>query len=91
MRAPLPYPPIYADEATMAALLCMGESTFRSYVSRGLLPEGILIGSCRRWKVETVMKALDRPTNAGPDENPASKALRDYVNGKKAKGERDAA
>lgn len=91
MKQPPAFPPIYADEATMAYLLCMGESTFRSYVSRGLLPQGILIGSSRRWKVDDVVKALDRLGNAGPDENPASKALKDYINGKKAKGERDAA
>lgn len=91
MRQLLPYPPIYADEATMAALLCLGESTFRSYVSRGLLPAGVLIGSCRRWKVDDVSKALDRLSNARPDGNQASQALREYVNGQKKEGKRDAA
>ena len=91
MRAQLPYPPIYADEATMAALLCMGESTFRSYVSRGLLPKGILIGSCRRWKVEDVMKALDpsaaqAPNVAPPDDDPVLRNMREYLNGQKKKG-----
>jgi hypothetical protein len=86
MRQPLPYPPIYADEATMAALLCMGESTFRDYVRRKLLPEGVLIGSCRRWKVETVSKALDLLTADAPDADPVVREMKGYLDGQKKKG-----
>lgn len=91
MSRPLPYPPIWADEATMAALLCLGESTFRAYVARGLLPEGVLIGSSRRWKVEAVSKALDRLQEGGSDGDPISKRIKGMFNGQKKEGNRDAA
>lgn len=91
MRQPLPYPPIYADEPTMAALLCLGESTFRDYVRRGLLPPGRLIGSSRRWKVEDVTKALDPPAEGGSDGDPISGRIKDFVNGQEKKGKRHAA
>jgi hypothetical protein len=75
----------------MAALLCMGESTFRSYVSRGILPAGRLIGSCRRWKVEDVTKALDpdsaqAPNTPPPPVDPVLADMREYFNGQKKKG-----
>lgn len=70
----------------MAALLCLGESTFRSYVSRGIIPEGVLIGACRRWKVEDVSKALDRLTSNAPDADPVVREMKGYLDGQKKKG-----
>lgn len=69
----------------MAALLCLGESTFRDYVRRGLLPQGVMIGSARRWKVETVSKALDQLAQGVPDD-PVLRDMREYRDGQKKKG-----
>jgi hypothetical protein len=76
----------------MAALLCMGESTFRDYVKRGILPEGILIGSLRRWKVAGVSEALDRLQHSDSDTaDPFLRALRIGNHGATTNGRRHAA
>jgi hypothetical protein len=86
---PLPYPPLWADEPTMAALLCMGESTFREYARRGLVPEGVLIGSLRRWKVDAVSATLDRLGKTDSDTaDPYLQKLRGGKHGTKTTGRR---
>jgi hypothetical protein len=52
------YPPEWCSSETMAYLLDMGESTFRDFVSRGLLPPGQKRGGVRRWHRETVVAAF---------------------------------
>jgi predicted DNA-binding transcriptional regulator AlpA len=61
----------------MAALLCMGTSTFREYVKRGLFPKGILIGSLRRWKVMEISERLDAlQRNSSHSDDPFLERLR---------------
>jgi 6-phosphogluconate dehydrogenase (decarboxylating) len=51
------YPPEWCSAATMAYLLDLGESTFRSYVTRRLLPAGVHRGGSVRWHRETTLDA----------------------------------
>ena len=68
----------------MAALLCMGDSTFRDYVKRNLLPAGVLVGSLRRWKVSEISDALDRLRKIDSDTtDPFLTALRGDTHGAK--------
>jgi predicted DNA-binding transcriptional regulator AlpA len=72
------------DERTMAALLCMGASTFRNYVQRGILPDGVLIGTLRRWKVDEVSEVLDAlKGSSSHSEDPYLRALRGENHGQK--------
>lgn len=52
-----PYPPELCSAETMAYLLDIGTSTFRSYVARGLLPTGISRGGSVRWPRQVVIDA----------------------------------
>jgi len=72
----------------MAALLCMGSSTFRDYVKRGLLPEGVMIGNLRRWKVAAVLDVLDALRQNSDVDDPYLKALRGPSDGQKPSGRR---
>lgn len=71
---PLPFPPDYCDEETMSYLLDMAPSTFREYVSRGILPQGIRIGHRRRWRRREVYEVVEALQNA-----PAPKGKGDAI------------
>jgi hypothetical protein len=64
------YPPEWCSAETMAYLLDIGASTFRSYVSRGILPEGIVRGGSVRWHRQATLDAW----GGNPPSNPAAKA-----------------
>jgi integrase len=52
MTTPLPrYTPLWATAREAARLICMAESTFREHVASGLLPQGVLIGGKRLYRV----------------------------------------
>jgi hypothetical protein len=50
--------PLFASEKRAADLLDMPRSTFRDLVAGGVLPRPMIIGSCERWDVEALTKAL---------------------------------
>jgi predicted DNA-binding transcriptional regulator AlpA len=85
-----PYPPDWLDEAAAAYLFSMGASTFRAYVSQGLLPEGIKIGGKRLWSRASVNAALENLANPALT-SPVDKAIKGLIDGEKAKGRRHAA
>jgi hypothetical protein len=80
------YPPDWLDAAEAAYLLSLGESTFRDYVARGILPAGALVGGKRLWSRARLNEALDGL--ATPKERPVAEAIRGMRNGqeKKARG-----
>lgn len=51
------YPPEWCSSETMGYLFDIAESTFRSYVARGLLPAGVHRGGSVRWHRETTLAA----------------------------------
>lgn len=55
----LPYPPPYMDLSTLAAHLCMGESTIEDHVRRGMFPAPIMQGGKRLWSWKTVQRHLE--------------------------------
>lgn len=86
-----PYPPDWVDEAGAAYLFSMGASTFRDYVSRGMLPQGIKIGGKRLWSRTSINEALENlanPALTGPAVRPE---IQGVIDGAKAKGRRHAA
>jgi hypothetical protein len=54
----VPLTPDWCREETMAALLDLPCSTFREYVGKGWLPEGVKLGRHRLWNREQVNAAL---------------------------------
>lgn len=59
------YPPDFCDEATMAYLLGLAPSTFRQYVTAGILPDAVKIGNKHRWHRMAVIEAVaDRDLSA---------------------------
>jgi len=85
-----PYPPDWVDEAGAAYLFSMGASTFRDYVSRGMLPQGIKIGGKRLWSRASINEALEKLSNPVLS-SPVDKAIKGLIDGEKAKGRRHAA
>lgn len=85
-----PYPPDWLDEASAAYLFSMGASTFRDYVSRGMLPEGIKIGGKRLWSRASINEALEKLANPALI-SPVDNAIKGLIDGEKAKGRRHAA
>lgn len=55
----LPYPPPFMDLATLAAHLCMGESTIEDHVRRGIFPPPIKQGTKNLWSWKAVQKHLE--------------------------------
>jgi hypothetical protein len=49
----------WVSAATMAFLLDVGASTFRSYVAKGLLPKGKRFAGVVRWHRETTLAAFE--------------------------------
>lgn len=84
------YAPDWLDDEAAAYLLCLPVSTFREYVTAGILPEGVRIGRHRRWGREALNAALARigqpADNAG-----VGSALRGMANGTQKKGQHRAA
>jgi hypothetical protein len=66
-----PYPPDFCDAETMAYLLDMSSSTFRSLVADGLLPQGVKFRNYpqapRRWNRVAVLEAV-KAINLPPKE-----------------------
>ena len=59
MTTPGPrYTPLWATAREAARLICMAESTFRDHVASGLLPQGVLIGGKRLYRVADIDEAL---------------------------------
>jgi len=85
-----PYPPDWVDDDGAAYLLSMAPSTFRDFVGRGLLPEGVKIGGKRLWSRLSINEALEKLANPALT-SPADIAVREAINGQKAKGRRHAA
>ena len=50
--------PLFASEKRAAGLLDMTKSTFRDLVAGGILPGPMIIGSCERWDVEALQRAI---------------------------------
>ncbi len=50
--------PLFASEKRAAGLLDMPKSTFRDLVAGGVLPGPMIIGSCERWDVEALQRAI---------------------------------
>ena len=68
-----PYPPERCDAETMAYLLDLGMSTFRSYVARGDLPAGKSLNGVVRWHRERTLEAFDgRASTIGTQSKPAN-------------------
>lgn len=59
--------PDFCRDETMATLLDIPVSTFREYVGRGVLPDGIKIGKHRLWSRSRVYEALERMNAPGAD------------------------
>ena len=59
----LPYPPPYQDIATLAAHLCVCESTIENWVKLGHLPPPRKIGGKRLWQWKEVEKYLAQTGN----------------------------
>lgn len=79
------YPPDWLDEDGAAYLFSMGASTFRAYVSQGLLPEGIKIGGKRLWSrasINTALEKMANPALTGPVVRPE---IQGVIDGAKAK------
>jgi hypothetical protein len=54
------------DRAALAARLGLGERTVSSLAARGELPGGFLLGGCRRWRWEDVLKHLQARSGRKP-------------------------
>lgn len=50
--------PLFASEKRAAGLLDMPKSMFRGLVATGVLPGPVVIGSCERWDVEALQRAI---------------------------------
>ena len=71
------YPPDWLDDGEAAYLLSLPVSSFRQYVSEGVLPKGVTIGKHRRWSRAMLHDALaargvalpgsDNPLLRGPN------------------------
>lgn len=85
------YPPDWmtADEA--AYMLMISPSTFRDYVARKILPDGVLIAGSRRWSRarlnEVLEQRLEQPLNA-PGDDEIADAIKGWGHGKKANAQR---
>lgn len=55
----LPYPPPYMDLPTLAAHLCMGESTIEDHVRRGIFPPPIKQGTKNLWSWKSIQRHLE--------------------------------
>lgn len=66
--------PDFCRDETIAGLLDLPVSTFRTYVERGIIPAGLKIGKHRLWNRLEVYKTLDNLT-----QNPNSNAFTDAV------------
>lgn len=84
------YPPDWLDADGAAYLLSMAESTFRDYVDRKILPEGVKIGGKRLWSRASLNDALEKLANPALT-GPIDQAIRGLIDGEKAKGRRRAA
>ena len=52
------FQPLFASEKRAADLLDMTRGTFRDLVATGVLPRPMIIGSCERWDVEALQRAI---------------------------------
>jgi predicted DNA-binding transcriptional regulator AlpA len=90
MSGTRPYPPDWLDNDAAAYMLSMAPSTFRDFVARGILPEGIKIGGKRLWSRTSINDALEKLANPALI-SPIDKAIGELIDGEKAKGRRHAA
>ena len=84
------YPPDYCNASTMAYLLSMGESTFRSYVMQELLPQPVQIGGKALWNRMEVHEALAKVGQPSTDSKTPDE-IREAFSGKKKNERRNAA
>ena len=66
------YPPEWCSAETMAYLFDIGESTFRAYVTRGLLPAGVHRGGSVCWHREGTLDAWGRAPKSKTTPNAAN-------------------
>lgn len=60
----LTYPPPFQDLRTLAAHICVGESTIENWVKMGLFPQPRKVGGKRLWQWKEVERHLARMTDA---------------------------
>ncbi len=65
MKNGLPYPPPFQDLSTLAAHVCMGESTIEEKVRLGEFPAPRKVGGKRLWSWKEVERFLSADDN-GP-------------------------
>jgi hypothetical protein len=65
MPMTLPYPPPYQDLRTLAAHLCLGESTVEVWVKLGRLPQPVTREGKRLWRWKDVEKYLAPAVDTG--------------------------